>query len=69
MLPGSSDMGGVLETISADVKTIIGIIDARTDAEKDAADELKQEDEKDKRKKKEEDKEKGAKGMKVPGFI
>ena len=69
MLPGSSDMGGVLETISADVKTIIGIIDARTDAEKAAADELKQEDEKDKRKKKEEDKEKGAKGMKVPGFI
>ncbi len=69
MLPGSSDMGGVLETISADVKTIIGIIDARTDAEKDAADELKQEGEKDKRKKKEEDKEKDAKGMKVPGFI
>ena len=71
MLPGSSDMGqGVLEGISTDVKSILGVIDSRTEVEKDTADEMKQEDEKDKRKKKEEDKEKGAKkGMKVPGFI
>jgi len=72
MLPGSSDMGqGVLEGISADVKSILGVIDSRTEAEEDASDELKQEDEKDKRKKKEEDKEKNAKkgGMKIPGFI
>jgi len=71
MLPGSSDMGqGVLEGIATDVKSILGVIDSRTEAEKDTTDEMKQEDEKDKRKKKEEDKEKGAKkGMKVPGFI
>ncbi len=67
MLPAGKS---VLEEISTDVKSILGIIDARTEAEEDAADELKQEDEKDKRKQKEEDKEKDAKkGMKIPGFI
>ena len=38
MLPGSNDMGGVLATIATDVKSILGIIDALTEAEKDAAD-------------------------------
>ena len=67
MLPAGKS---VLEEISTDVKSILGIIDARTEAEEDAADELKQEGEKDKRKKKEEGKEKDAKkGMKIPGFI
>ena len=72
MLPGSSDMGqGVLEGIATDVKSILGVIDSRTEAEEDASDELKQEDEKDKRKEKEEDKEKNAKkgGKKIPSFI
>ena len=69
LLP-EGDKASVLQTIATDVKSILGIIDARTEAEEDAADELKQEDEKDKRKKKEEDKEKDAKkGMKIPGFI
>ena len=68
MLPSG---GSVLEDIATDVKSILGIINSRTEAEEDASDELKQEDEKDKRKKKEEDKEKDAKkgGMKIPGFI
>jgi len=71
MLPGTSDIGGVLTTISTDVKSILGVINSRTEAEEDASDELKQEDEKDNRKKKEEDKEKDAKkgGMKIPSFI
>ena len=67
MLPAGKS---VLEEIATNVKSILGIIDARTEAEEDAADELKQEGEKDKRKKKEEGKEKDAKkGMKIPGFI
>ena len=71
MLPGSSDMGqGVLESIATDVKSILGIIDARTEAEEDAADELKQEKEKDTRKDKEEKKEaKANKKGPLPGFI
>ena len=71
MLPGSSDMGqGVLEGISADVKSILGVIDSRTEAEEDAADEIKQEKEKDTRKGKEEKKEaKANKKGPLPGFI
>ncbi len=71
MLPGSSDMGqGVLEGIATDVKSILGVIDSRTEAEEDAADEIKQEKEKDTRKDKEEKKEaKANKKGPLPGFI
>jgi len=70
MLPGS-ERGSVLQDIATDVKSILGIIDARTEAEEDATDELKQEKEKDTRKGKEEGKEKDAKDKKgkIPGFI
>ena len=41
LLP-EGDKASVLQTIATDVKSILGIIDARTEAEEDAADELKQ---------------------------
>ena len=71
MLPGSGDMGqGVLEGIATDVKSILGVIDSRTEAEEDAADEIKQEKEKDTRKDKEEKKEEKAnKKGPLPSFI